>query len=241
VAVIDWALGALVIAAASFVQGLAGFGIGLVGLAFLPYLMLPATAIVLLTLYAAPFALGLFIQLRDDFRLSGIRDLLIGTVLGTPLGVWGLAALPASLINRLIGVFIVLIVVLEWRGLFPERLPGRWWGLGAGVLAGALGGAVGTPAPPAIVYSTTQGWSPRTMKANLQAFLVVNQALILAGYWWAGLLTSQVMSLALTFAIPAVAGVLTGIALFGRIDAVLFRRIVFALLFVSGLILLARG
>ncbi|PYM91758.1 MAG: hypothetical protein DME08_21725, partial [Candidatus Rokuibacteriota bacterium] len=105
-AVIDWALGALVITAASFVQGLAGFGIGLVGLAFLPYLMSPATAIVLLTLYAAPFTLGVFIQLRDDFRLSGIRDMLVGTVLGTPIGVWGLAALPASLINRLIGVFI---------------------------------------------------------------------------------------------------------------------------------------
>src|SRR5262249_22992622 len=106
VAVIDWALGALVITAASFVQGLAGFGIGLVGLAFLPYVMSPATAIVLLTLYAAPFALGLFIQLRGDFRFSGIRDLLIGTVLGTPLGVWGLAALPVSVINRLIGTFI---------------------------------------------------------------------------------------------------------------------------------------
>ena len=37
------------------------------------------------------------------------------------------------------------------------------------------------------------------------------------------------------------AGVLAGIALFGRIDAVRFRQIVFALLFVSGLILLARG
>lgn len=238
---IDWALGALVIVAASFVMGLAGFGIGLVGLAFLPYLMSPATAIVLLTLYAMPFALGVFIQLRHDVRLSGIRDLLIGTVLGTPLGVFSLASLPASLINRLIGVLIVLIVVLEWRRLFPDRLPGRGWGWGAGVLAGALGGAVGTPAPPAIIYSTTQGWSPRTMKANLQAFLVVNQALILAGYQWTGLLTREVWHLALSFAIPAVVGLLAGIALFGRIDAVRFRQIVFALLFVSGLVLLVRG
>ena len=32
-----WLLGALVIGAACFVQGLAGFGIGLVSLAFLPF------------------------------------------------------------------------------------------------------------------------------------------------------------------------------------------------------------
>jgi len=241
VAVIDWALGALVITAASFVQGLAGFGIGLVGLAFLPYLMSPATAIVLLTLYAAPFTLGVFIQLRDDFRLSGIRDMLVGTVLGTPIGVWGLAALPASLINRLIGVFILLIVALEVRRLFPERLPGRGWGFGAGVLSGVLGGAIGTPAPPVIVYSMTQGWTPRRMKANLQAFMVVNQTLILGGYEWAGLLTREVWHLGLSFAIPALVGVLAGIALFGRIDAVRFRQIVFTLLFISGLVLLVRG
>src|SRR3989441_840186 len=241
VAVIDWALGALVITAASFVQGLAGFGIGLVGLAFLPYLMSPATAIVLLTLYAAPFTLGVFIQLRDDFRLSGIRDMLVGTVLGTPIGVWGLAALPASLINRLIGVFILLIVILEVRRLFPERLPGRGWGVGAGVLSGVLGGAIGTPAPPVIVYSMTQGWTPRRMKANLQAFMVVNQTLILGGYEWAGLLTREVWHLGLSFAIPALVGVLAGIALFGRIDAVRFRQIVFTLLFISGLVLLLRG
>jgi len=241
VALTDWAFGALVVAAASFVMGLAGFGVGLVGLAFLPYVMSPTTAIVVLTLYALAFALGLLVQLRDDFGPAQIRDLVIGTVLGTPLGVWGLASLPASLINRLIGALLLIIVVLEWRGRFPARLPGRWWGLGTGALAGVIGGAVGTPAPPVIVYATTQGWTPRTMKANLQAFFVVNQAVILAGYWWAGLLTPDVVRLAVSFAVPAAIGVLAGIALFGRIDAVRFRQIVFALLFLSGLVLLARG
>ena len=240
-ALTDWAFGALVVAAASFVMGLAGFGVGLVGLAFLPYVMSPTTAIVVLTLYALAFALGLLVQLRDDFGPAQIRDLVIGTVLGTPLGVWGLASLPASLINRLIGALLLIIVVLEWRGRFPARLPGRWWGLGTGALAGVIGGAVGTPAPPVIVYATTQGWTPRTMKANLQAFFVVNQAVILAGYWWAGLLTPDVVRLAVSFAVPAAIGVLAGIALFGRIDAVRFRQIVFALLFLSGLVLLARG
>jgi uncharacterized protein len=238
---VEWAFGAFVVAAASFVMGLAGFGIGLVGLAFLPYVMSPVAAIVLLTLYALAFALGLLVQLRDDFRPAQIRDLVIGTVLGTPLGVSSLASLPASLINRLIGALLIVVVVLEWRGRFPARLSGRWWGLGTGALAGVIGGAVGMPGPPVIVYSTTQGWSARTMKANLQAFFVVNQAVILVGYWWAGLLTPDVVRLAISFAVPAAIGVLAGIALFGRIDAVRFRQIVFTLLFLSGVILMARG
>ena len=39
---LDWALGAAVIAGAFFVLGLAGFGNGLVALAFLPLVMSPA-------------------------------------------------------------------------------------------------------------------------------------------------------------------------------------------------------
>jgi uncharacterized protein len=104
-----------------------------------------------------------------------------------------------------------------------------------------IGGAVGTPGPPVIVYVTTQGWGPRTMKANTMGFFVANQGVILVGYWWAGLLTRDVAIVSTAFALPALAGVGAGVALFGRLDPVRFRRIVFGLLLVSGLVLLVRG
>lgn len=222
-------------------MGLAGFGIGLVSLAFLPYIMSPAEAIVLITLYAAISALAIFVPVRRAFTPARVADLIVGTVVGTPLGVWALARLPATVLNRLIGLMLVIAIVLEWRGLSAKKLEGRRWGLGAGVLAGVIGGAVGTPGPPVVFYATTQGWSPRTIKANLQAFFVVNQVVILAGYWWAALLTREVWHFAVVFAVPAVAGLAVGVALFNRIDPVGFRRVVFALLFVSGLALLLRG
>jgi uncharacterized protein len=232
---------AFVVFVASFVLGLAGFGIGLVALAFLPFVMEPADAIVLMTIYAVVFALGLFIPLRHDFRRAGMIELAVGTVVGTPLGVWLLTVLPASALVRLIGFMLLAIVLLEWLGLYPERLPGRGWALGAGVAAGILGGAVGTPGPPVILYISAQGWSPRTIKANLQAFIVVNQMVILAGYGVAGLVTRHVGWLALTLLLPAMGGVLAGAACFSRIDAASFRRLVFALLFASGVVLLLRG
>ena len=70
------------------------------------------------------------------------------------------------------------------RGGMPSRLTGRAWGFGAGFIAGLMGGAIGTPAPPVITYATTQGWSPRVMRANVPAFLLGNQGVILTGYWW---------------------------------------------------------
>ena len=238
---LEWAAAAGVIAAASFVMGLAGFGIALVALAFLPYLMSASDAIVLLTIYAALFSLAMLVQLRRDVVPRAILDLLVGTIAGTPLGVWGLAALPATVLNRLIGLMLVVAWVLEVRGLYPQKLEGRRWGLGAGALAGAIGGAVGLPGPPVVLYAATQGWSARTVKANLQAFFVVNQGAILIGYWWAGLLTPGVWRLTLGFTLPAIAGAVAGALLFERVDQRRFRQLVFALILVSGLVLLARG
>ncbi len=236
-----WAAGALVMFLASFVMGLTGFGIALVAMAFLPWLMSPVTAIVVLTIYALVFSLAVIVQLRHDLTPRALLDLLIGTVVGTPLGVWVLATLPVSALNRLIGLVLVIVVMLELRGVMPRRLVGRAWGLATGFLSGLIGGAVGTPGPPVIVYATTQGWSPRTMKANTMGFFVVNQGAILIAYWWAGLLTREVATVAAAFALPALAGVGAGVALFGRLDPVRFRRIVFGLLLISGLILLVRG
>jgi uncharacterized membrane protein YfcA len=237
----DWALGALIIAGAFLVLGLAGFGNGLVALGLLPFVMSPVTAIVLLTVYTVLAAIVVFVPLRADFDPRGMPALLLGSVAGTPLGVWLLAALPVSALNRAIGVVLLTVVLLEWLGVYPERLPGRGWALGAGVASGLLGAAVGTPGPPVVLYMASQGWPPRTIKANLQAFFLVNQAVIMLGYWWAGLLTLEMWRYAAVFLVPALLGLLVGMALFARVDQVKFRRIVFALLFASGLLLVVRG
>jgi uncharacterized membrane protein YfcA len=92
-----------------------------------------------------------------------------------------------------------------------------------------------------ILYAAAQDWSARTMKANIQAFLVVNQAVIVAGYWWAGLLDREVWRLTWLYAAPAVAGLAAGMLLFDRLDRARFRRVVFAVLFASGVVLLLGG
>jgi len=236
-----WMYGALIVAAASFVHGLAGFGIGLVSLALLPLLMSPVMAVVLMTIYALVFSLAMFLPLRRELQLRALVLLSVGTLVGTPFGVWLLAVLPASVLTRLIGVALIVIVLLEWLGLYPERVGARGWALGAGVVAGLAGGAVGTPGPPVVLYTAAQGWSPRAVKSTLQAFFVVNQGVILIGYWWAGLVTREVWQVAVLFLVPAAAALAAGIALFNRVDQARFRKIVFAVLFASGAVLVVRG
>jgi uncharacterized protein len=234
-------LSAMVIFAAHFVFGLAGFGVGLVAMAFLPFIMSPAEAVVLMTVYATIFSVVLFVPLRRDCTPRALIGLAVGSLVATPAGVWILAIASPTLMNRLIGAMLVIVVVLELAGRMPRRLEGRGWGFGAGVISGLVGGAVGLPGPPVVIYGATQNWSPRTFKANLQAFFMVNQVAIVFGYWVAGLFTAHVARLTVSYLAPAVAGIAIGMALFNRVDAVKFRRIVFIMLLGAGLLLLVGG
>jgi uncharacterized membrane protein YfcA len=236
-----WLAGAAVIFAAHVVFGLAGFGVALVAMAFLPFIMATPTAVVLLTIYAAIFAVVVFVPLRRDFAPRAIAGLTIGTLAGTPAGVLILAVAPVEVLNRAIGLLLVLIVIVEFAGRFPRGLRAPGWGVAAGVLAGLFGGALGIPGPPIIVYAATQDWSPRVFKANLQAFFIVNQSVILLGYWLGGLVTPEVLRLGGEYVVPALAGTLVGMRLFDRVDPVRFRQVVFALLLVAGVVLLLRG
>src|ERR1051325_135671 len=187
-------------------------------MAFLPFVMTPATAVVLMTVFAMIFTIVLFVPLRREFAPRAIAALTLGSLLGTPLGVWILAVAPAAVLNRLIGLMLVAVVAIELAGKFPQRLDRARWGVGAGVLSGVIGGAVGLPGPPVVVYAATQAWTARMFKANIQAFFIVNQGAILATYWYAGLVTADVVRLTGAYLMPALAGTLLGMILFDRVD-----------------------
>src|SRR5262249_61451824 len=97
-------------------------------------------------------------------------------------------------------------------------------------------------AGPAVMRCAgAESWRPRALKASVTGFFVVSEAVILVGYWWAGLMTPDVWQATAVFAAPALVGVAVGVALFGKLDPARFRRVVFALLSFSALVLLVKG
>ena len=115
------------IARASFVLGLVGFGNGLVAMALLPFLMSPLTAIAVLTIYTIVFSTAIFVPARRHLLARPVIELLAGTALGAPVGVFLLSLVPIPALTRLIGGTLVAVILLEWAGLNPRRLAGLGW------------------------------------------------------------------------------------------------------------------
>jgi hypothetical protein len=134
---------------------------------------------------------------------------------------------------------ILGVIVLAY-GLYalisPQlpRLEGRGWPFGLGLIAGLLTGAYNTGGPPLIIYGTSQRWSPREFKANIQSLFLVASLGVITGHSAVGNMTGHTLRLAL-ITIPAVMIALVAGRIAERyINPPAFRRAVLALLIVLG-------
>lgn len=219
---------------AIFTQSLTGFGSALVAMAVLPSLFGLQVAAPLVALVAATAEFILLLRLRSALTLKPVWRLALGAVAGIPLGVLALRQVNERITLTFLGILIIgyaLYALLQFR--LPElKQPG--WAFVFGFAAGALGGAYNTSGPPTVVYADTERWSPAAFKANLQAFFLLNDVLVVAAHGVGGNLTAQVWQLYLP-ALPVIAlGILAGRYCERFIHPALFRRVVLCLLIVLG-------
>lgn len=234
-------LGAL---AGGFVNGLAGFGTALFALGFWLQVMPPVQAVsVVLVMSVASGVQGLWVVRRsiaaEPARL--MRFLLPG-LLGIPLGIRVLHFVDPSVLKLTIATIMLLygILFLARRGLPPVR--GRFYGVDVvvGFLGGVLGGAASLSGALPTMWGALRPWSKGETRAVLQAFNVAilgSSAVVLAfqGVYDPATLTR------IAVAVPvSILAARIGIAVFHRLGDRQFRTLIVALMFLSGLGLMAR-
>ena len=228
----------LVAAGAGFTQALTGFGSALVSMAVLPPLLgLKATA-PLVALMAGTIEIGLLLRYRSALRFASVKWLGAAMIVGIPLGVLGLRAVPERLALAMLGA---VLCSYSLYAFFSPRLPElrpRIWAPVLGLLAGALGGAYNTSGPPLVIYGHSRRWSPDEFKGNLQGLFLVIDVVVVLSHLAAGNLTAKVLGSYVWAAPGLLVGIVLGLILERRLDPALFRRLVLIVLFVMGVRLL---
>jgi uncharacterized membrane protein YfcA len=226
----DYALLAAVIFLSSGVQGLSGFGFALVSMSLLP-LFFPITFVTpLVALTAALVTFYVFLTLRTHFDIKKLSPLLIGSMLGIPLGVFGLVHLNEVVIIRTFAVFLFLYSLYSLVGKEPSFSLARRWGYLFGFVSGCLGGAYNTSGPPAIIYTSLQDWNKNEATITLQSYFIVTALFIIVMHSINGLVTVEVLK-CVGIIIPfSLMGVCIGSYFFTRIKQETFKKIVFTLL-----------
>jgi len=228
----------LVAAAAGLTQALTGFGSALVSMALLPPLLGLRAAAPLVALMAGTIEIGLLIRYRQALRFAAVRWLGAALIVGVPVGLIGLRAVPERLALTILG--LVLCGYSAYAFFNPQlpELRSRIWAPLLGFLAGALGGAYNTSGPPLVIYGHSQRWSTDEFKGNLQALFLVSDVIVVLGHLAAEGYTPGVLT-GYVWALPGlVLGVALGLALERQLNPAVFRRLVLILLFAMGIRLL---
>jgi hypothetical protein len=228
-------------ATAGFVQGLSGFGFGLVSLSFWAWGLEPQRAAVLATVGGLTGQVLAAVTVRRGANWRLLWPFLAGGLCGMPLGLWLLQHADARAFRFFVGALLVIWCPLM---LASNRLPrftrgGRF----ADALAGSAGGLMGplggfTGAIPTL-WCTLRGMDRDEQRSVIQNFNLAMLATTTAAYMQRGLITTAHLPDLALVAVALLVPALLGMRVYVGISALAFRNVVLGLLTASGVAMLA--
>ena len=241
--VLEYILLILVTCGGAFVQRVTGFGMGIFAMLFLPY-FLPShsTAVVVMGLVATISAVVNTWKHRKSIRLRVMLPLVGSAMAVIPLAVYLSAALPQSVIKRLLGV--VLVALSVYFLFFSKRIhlkPSVPNGIAAGLVAGMLNGMFNTGGPPAVLYLIHATTDKASYFATIQAFFAATNLFSTVTRAVGGMIDLQILQLTAVAVAGWLCGNTLGARVFDRLDAERLKKLIYYGMIVSGVLMIVQG
>lgn len=234
----NFALVGFIVFIGIFTQSMIGFGVALISMPLLIRILEPSDAATLVALFSLPLQVLIIWRYRRSLEIRPFWRVIVGSVIGIPLGVALLSYLDRQIILTALGVLLIGYALYSLLNLrLPEiRQPG--WGFGVGLASGVLSGAYNTGGPPMVIYGTCLRWESAKFKANMQAMLMVNSLIVISAHVLAGHVTTVVLK-NLAVALPIVLiGTACGFWASRYVNERAFKKAVLILLLLIGVRLL---
>ena len=227
---------------AGFVQGVSGFALGLVAMAFWAGVMPPQEAAPLIALGSVLGQALTFRAVWAALDVPRVAPMMAAGLAGVPLGLWLLPYVDQAGFRFWVGA---LLCVYCPALLMVPRLPtirwgGHWADSAAGLVGGVMGGLSGLSGPAPTLWLTLRGLERDVQRGMVQAFLIATQAAGLVGFAVTGFLDAPVWQLA-AWVVPCVLVFsVLGTVVYGRFSGDGFRRLVLGLLTLTGVALVVQ-
>ena len=229
--------------AASFTQGVTGFGFGLLSVPLVSLLFSPGDAVGMNAIVGTTNCVYAFILLRKLVKYRQTLYLFLLSAIFVPAGAYFLVYVNKHIVLVIMGLMVVGVTLREFN---PYRRPDSpifhsRFSLVFPALAGLLGGAFTAPGSAIVPYMFARERDPHIARANLQFFFTLISGLVIASHLWTGNLNQENTLRALPF-IPLVflftkLGSMTAF----RVRRDIFRQIVNSALLLLGFYLIIKN
>lgn len=228
-----WMAAAILVAA--FVRGYSGFGFSAMVIAASSLVTNPLNFVAVVVISEAVMSLQAWKGVGPDVDWKRVRWLLVGAVIGLPLGLWALTAISEDAARAVISGYVLvmcLILLAGWRLAHEVGAKGT---LAAGLVSG-LANAPGMGGLPVAAFFAAQPISASVFRATLVAYFPILDVYSAPLYFWHGLVSWDTLWASLITLPMVFLGNWLGGRHFFNTDPQDFRR--FAILVLAGLALM---
>jgi len=227
--------------AAAFVRGYSGFGFSLLAITSMAVVLQPAAIIPSVFMMEIAASVSLLPSIWKQVHWRALMLLWLGCLIGTPVGVRLLAALPVAPMKVALGTAVLGAAALLWSGYSRRSMPSSPETVLTGGIAGLLNGAFGIVAPPVIVFFFNSPAGAAISRASLITFFIGTDTMGLSFLAQQGLVTREGFHRFLIFMPALIAGQWLGARRFTSADPAEFRRYVLLLLMLLSVMVAAQG
>lgn len=224
-----------VILAGSCVQSALGFGTTMITMGFLPLIMDYSKAMGLSIVMVTISTIYVSVKYRDSIRWAVMLPFLIPTAIITGIVNFLSAKVSSDVMYLLLGIMFVAVSIFFF--VFSDKIhitPNPVSGTILGVICGVCYGLFASGGPTAALYLLPATKSKKEYLATIQAFLCVNNLVVLFISLFLHRLDMADLPMVGAGIVAMLAGTLLGLVIHDKIPASVFGKVIYAFVGVGG-------
>ena len=240
----DWevlALSSAAIFLAAIVRGFSGFGFSLLAITAISLILPVAQIVPSIFLLEIAASLNLIPTIWREIHWGSLRWLMIGYVIGLPVGGYALIHAPEAPAQIVLGIFVIGTAILMLRGFHLAKTPGAPASTATGVASGVLNGAFGIGGPPVVLFYFSTPGAAAIGRASIIFFFLFTDLLGVGYFATQGIVTAQSFVQSALWLPALLVGVWLGAHGFKRMNQDAFRRWVLVILIALAAIGIAKA
>ena len=219
---------------ASIIRGFNGFGFSATCISGFSFIM-PAIEIVpIILILEVMISIFMIPYIRNKIDWSFVIKILIGIIIGSPIGLFLLKYLPSELTHLLICIIIIFFSILLMNGYSNQKINNNYAKISTGFIAGTINGFSLLGGMPVALFLLVTKIKPAIIRGSLAAlfFLTDTYAFVLSFFGGIVDMTTIYRTLPLIIILPI--GVFIGDKFFVKSKEETYRKVVFYfLIFIS--------
>ena len=227
---------AAIVFLAAATSGLAGFGFSIISVTPLLLFHDPGTVLAINKILTLGTTWIILLGIWQAISWARLARLVPFALAGLFVGVWVLQQLDGDAIRLVVAVMVMAFALLLLSGIVREVPERPWMAPVTGLVSGISSTSTGMSGPPLVLYFTVIGLSVEVFRATTVMYFILLDIVGFPTLIAQGLITRDDVVLSLWLAPAALLGRWAGSWLVPYVTPASFRRIVLALLLITGVV-----